>query len=83
MRGKSYQNVAYNVIAECLGCYRKIGMDCLPVTEEGVEVDRVYLSEKDGDFDVWLEVRFSIVAQLGMCKLVLDLLPRHTVVRSQ
>lgn len=81
MRGKSYQNVAYNVIAECLGCYRQIGMDCLPVAKESIEVDRVYLSEKDGDFDVWLEVRFSIVAQLGMCKLVLDFLPRHTVLR--
>lgn len=45
-------------------------MDCLPVAEEGVEVDRVELLEEDGYLDVGLEVGFGFVAKLGVSEFV-------------
>lgn len=72
-----YQNVAYNALAKYLNGCCHIGVDCSPVAEEGLIVDRVEFLEKDRYLYIRLDVWFRIVAELGMCKFMLDLIPSH------
>lgn len=45
--GELYLGVSNNVVAKGMRGYRKIRMNRLPMTEEGVEINRVNLFEED------------------------------------